>query len=80
MDYKELLFAAEVRKLATEMRNGDWSDYSAHPDVIAIRPNRIAYREHREAWTAENPIEPYLLRAVVLIRDTADFIHQLPPE
>jgi hypothetical protein len=80
MDYNELLFAAEVRRQAVELRTKEWVAYSRAPETLEKNASSNVPGQGQRDWEADNPIEPYLLQAVRLIRDAAEFIHQLPPE
>jgi hypothetical protein len=80
MDYNELLFVAEVRRLALELRNSEWQIYSRTPEKYESYSESGARAQDQSEWIAEHPLEPYLLRAVGLIRDAATYLRTLPAE
>ncbi|MEN3277560.1 MAG: hypothetical protein V7631_3350 [Massilia sp.] len=75
MDYTKLLFAAEVHRLAAELRASDWTEYVRKPnkdDLIKhAQPGSAVYVQSCEKWHAENPLSEYITKAFALIRDTA---------
>ncbi|GEM_PF-3720447 len=80
MDYNELLFAAEVRRLAVEIRNSEWTEYSNSGETVIPKGDRAAFYKARQEWEEDHPLQKYLLLAVSHIRSTASYLRTLPLE
>jgi hypothetical protein len=56
MDYNELLFAAEVRRQAVEMRSKEWAAHSRTPEMMGKgAPPGTLTQELRE-WESDHPL------------------------
>lgn len=77
MDYAKLLFAAEVRRQAAEIRNGARAQFHKESLLEGDEKQR-AY----DAWTAEHPVMSFVPQAVAQIAAVAEMIEpiQTPPE
>lgn len=62
----DLLLAAEVWKLACEMRDEDWRRSDEDP------------LSDTSEWTKAHPIGPYVAAAIKRLNEVADFIKSVP--
>ena len=78
MDYTELLFAAQVRDLAVQLRHREAQDYFDQPEIVdkTKASEEEAAKLHSE-WYAEHRLSAYIPKAYRMIRDTADQIRAL---
>lgn len=72
MDTTELLLAAEVHKLATELRNKRWSEFVHSADTRArIEKDSPACKQVKARWELEHPIAHYVPDATAQLKNVA---------
>lgn len=72
MDYTKLLFAAEVRRLAGEIRNG--AHGKAYRDSMLEGDEK---KRAHEAWLKENPLMNFVPQAIASISAVAEMIEPI---
>lgn len=80
MDFAELIFAAEVRKLALIFRQDAWTEFAATSDVIeAARGEYGALRDVKHQWEARNAVAMFVPNALKQMQETALQVRSLMP-
>ena len=73
METSDLLLAAEVRKLAEEIRGRRWADFIGSADVrTRVEKDSPTYTQVKARWEAEHPLSHYVPNATNQLKRVAD--------
>lgn len=81
VDTTELLLAAEVHRLATELRNRRWTDFVASADArTKVEKNSPVYQQMKNRWELEHPISHYVPDATAQLKNVVKQLKSIDNE